>query len=199
MLIYGLKTIKGLPGKSHDSFRTYQGFHHGLYTTHADLISAELLVLSQTDPIRWRRRYIQGRQWIAQMAYGIAYGATAAAFILADMIWLGSMVGRLYRPALGDLLLPGANLPPALLFYAAYPVGLLLFAVAPALKAQSLGMAVLYGALFGLFTYGTYDLTNAATLRNWPLSITLIDMLWGTVLGGLAALVGTATALRFAG
>lgn len=131
------------------------------------------------------------------MSYWVGYGATAVAFILADMLWLGVMAGRLYRPALGDLLLPGANLPPALLFYAAYPVGLVIFAVAPAFKAESLGMAALYGALFGLFTYGTYDLTNHATLRHWPLSITLADMAWGTVLGALAALVGTAVALRF--
>lgn len=133
------------------------------------------------------------------MAYLMGYGGAMAAFFLADMIWLGIMVGRFYRPALGSLLLPDANLAPALVFYAAYPIGLVIFAVAPALRAQSLGMAVVYGALFGLFTYGTYDLTNYATLRNWPLSITLLDMAWGTVLGGLAALAGTALAARFGG
>jgi len=133
------------------------------------------------------------------MTYLIGYGGATAVFILADMIWLGIMVGRFYRPALGDLLSSVANLPPALLFYAAYPIGLVIFAVAPSLKAQSLGLALLYGALFGLFTYGTYDLTNHATLRHWPVSVTLIDMAWGTVLGGLAAVAGTALASRFGG
>lgn len=132
------------------------------------------------------------------MAYLLAYAATAAAFIIADGIWLSLMVPRFYRPALGDLLIAGVNLWPALVFYAAFPIGLVIFAVVPALKAQSLLLALLYGALFGLFTYGTYDLTNAATLKGWPLSITLADMAWGTVLGGLAAVIGTAITLRFA-
>jgi len=131
------------------------------------------------------------------MTYLLAYGGATAAFILADMIWLSTMVGRFYRPALGDLLSSGANLPPALLFYAAYPIGLVIFAILPALKAQSLGTAAVYGALFGLFTYGTYDLTNHATLRHWPLSVTLVDMAWGTVLGAIAASAGTALAARF--
>ncbi|GAA0554223.1 putative membrane protein [Rhizomicrobium palustre] len=132
------------------------------------------------------------------MAYLIGFAASALAFVIADMFWLGTMVGRLYRPALGDLLLEGVNLPPAIIFYLLYPAGLLLFAVLPGMKAQSLALAAFYGALFGLFTYGTYDLTNFATLKGWPLSITLIDMAWGTVLGGFAALIGTAAALRWA-
>lgn len=131
------------------------------------------------------------------MAYLIAYAAAAAAFIVADAFWLTTMVPRFYRLALGELLNAGVNLPPALLFYAAYPAGLVLFAVLPALKAQSPGLAILYGALFGLFTYGTYDLTNYATLKGWPLSVTLADMAWGAVLGGFAAMVSTAVTLRF--
>jgi uncharacterized membrane protein len=123
------------------------------------------------------------------ITYVTAYAAAFVAFVAADMVWLGLMVNRVYRPALGDILIPGVNLPPAIIFYLLFPVGLLIFAVLPALKSESTAMAVGYGALFGFFTYATYDLSNYATLRNWTVQVTAIDMAWGTVLGAIAALV----------
>ena len=116
-----------------------------------------------------------------------AYGATLLAFILGDMVWLGTMVPRFYRPALGDLLSPNVNLVPAVIFYLLYPVGLVVFAVGPALKSGNVLSAAIMGALFGLFTYGTYDLTNQATLRNWSTMLTIVDMAWGSILGGATA------------
>ena len=116
-----------------------------------------------------------------------AYLTALLTFILADFAWLSTMSSRLYKPVLGDILLPNLSVMPAVAFYLLYPVGLVIFAVSPALKSGNVSAALLLGALFGLFTYGTYDLTNQATLRNWTTSLTLIDMAWGTVLGALTA------------
>jgi uncharacterized membrane protein len=121
------------------------------------------------------------------MIYPYAYLSTLAVFLLCDMAWLGTMAGRLYRPTLGDILLAQVNLPPAIAFYLIYPAGLVIFAVLPAVKSGSLAQAALSGALFGFFSYLTYDLTNQATLRNWTLQLTLIDIAWGALLGGIAA------------
>ena len=133
------------------------------------------------------------------ITYVTAYAAAFVAFVAADMVWLGLMVNRVYRPALGDILIPGVNLPPAIIFYLLFPVGLSIFAVLPALKSESTAMAVGYGALFGFFTYATYDLSNYATLRNWTVQVTAIDMAWGTVLGAIAALVAYLVTAKVAG
>lgn len=117
----------------------------------------------------------------------LAYVVTLIVFSAIDAAWLGTMAARIYRPLLGDILLPGFRPAPAVVFYLFYAVGLVLFAVAPALKGGGLGTALLWGALFGLFTYGTYDLTNYATLRNWGTAITVIDMAWGTFVSGAGA------------
>jgi uncharacterized membrane protein len=127
---------------------------------------------------------------VATMTYATGYLATLVVFLIADMVWLGTMVDRIYRPALGDILAASVNFPPAIVFYLIYPVGLLIFAVLPALKTGSVATAAVYGALFGFFTYATYDLSNYATLRNWTLTVTVIDIAWGTVLGAMAAAVG---------
>jgi len=109
-------------------------------------------------------------------------------FFLMDMVWLGTMVSRLYRPAIGDLLLSGVNAPPAIIFYLLYPVGLVIFAIVPAVRSGNIFNALALGVLFGLFSYATYDLTNQATLRNWSTTLTIVDIAWGSVLGGLSAL-----------
>ncbi|MBX9648068.1 MAG: DUF2177 family protein [Xanthobacteraceae bacterium] len=121
------------------------------------------------------------------MAYICAYLSTLVVFLLCDMAWLGTMASRLYRPTLGDIMLGSPNLPAAAAFYLIYPIGLVIFAVLPALKSESLGQAALSGALLGFFSYMTYDLTNQATLRNWTTQLTLVDIGWGTLLGGISA------------
>ena len=121
------------------------------------------------------------------MIYICAYLSTLAVFLLCDMAWLGTMASRLYRPTLGDIMLDSPNLPAATAFYLIYPVGLVIFAVLPALKSESLGQAALSGALLGFFSYMTYDLTNQATLRNWTTQLSLVDIGWGTLLGGISA------------
>jgi uncharacterized membrane protein len=121
------------------------------------------------------------------MVYLYAYSSTLVVFLLCDMAWLGTMANRLYRPTLGDIMLDSANLPAAAAFYGIYPVGLVIFAVLPALKSGGLLQAALSGAIFGFFTYMTYDLTNQATLRNWTLQLSVIDIGWGTLLGAISA------------
>jgi uncharacterized membrane protein len=128
-----------------------------------------------------------------------AYLAALGIFVLADMIWLGTMASRLYRQTLGDILLSGVNVPPAIAFYVLYPIGLVVFAILPALKSGNITTALLYGSLFGFFTYATYDLTSHATLRNWTLQLTLIDVAWGTALAAAAAAAGFWVASKMGG
>ena len=123
------------------------------------------------------------------MSYLISYFAILLPFGLLDAAWLSLMGPRLYRPTLGDILLANVNVAPAIAFYLTYPIGILVFAVLPALKSESAASALIYGALFGGLAYATYDLTNHATLRNWTLQLTLADMAWGAIASGVAAVV----------
>ncbi len=133
------------------------------------------------------------------MTYVTGYVAALLTFLLVDMAWLGTMAPRFYRPTLGDIAISGVNLPPAIVFYALYPVGLLIFATIPALKSGSISTAVVSGALFGFFTYASYDLTNHATLRNWTLQLTLIDVAWGTILAAITSAVTFSVVNKFVG
>lgn len=119
----------------------------------------------------------------------IAYFTVLASFAVIDTLWLGTMASRIYRPLLGDILVDNFRVVPAVVFYAFYAAGLVIFAVGPALRSGEWTSALLWGALFGLFAYGTYDLTNYATLRNWGFQITAIDMAWGTFVSGTASVV----------
>lgn len=107
---------------------------------------------------------------------------TIPVFFVIDMVWLGYVARSFYKTRLDHLLSPEVNWPAALLFYFIYIVGILFFAVRPGLEAGSLARTCLYGALFGFFTYATYDLTNLATLRDWPLAVVGVDIAWGTLL-----------------
>lgn len=127
-----------------------------------------------------------------------AYGAAALAFLAIDAVWLSTMANLLYRPLLGDLLAPSFRLAPAVIFYAIYIAGIVFFAVRPALANGRLATAALNGAALGFVAYGTYDLTNQATLRDWPVIITVADMIWGTVLTASASIAGFAAARRVA-
>ncbi len=120
--------------------------------------------------------------------YTKLYLSTLGAFFVIDMIWLGLVARGLYRKYLGFLLSPNPNWTAAILFYLLWVAGLLVFAVVPGLQAASSKKALLLGALFGLLTYATYDLTNQATVKDWPLLITVVDMIWGMT---LAASVST--------
>lgn len=124
--------------------------------------------------------------------YVVAYVATLIVFFALDFVWLSIMGNSLYKPTLGDILLPKFSPAPALIFYVLYIVGVVIFAIAPAIQSGTWTTALLFGALFGFFAYGTYDMTNMSTLRNWTLQITVADMIWGTVLTGVSASAGYA-------
>jgi uncharacterized membrane protein len=114
--------------------------------------------------------------------YAKLYVATLVAFFAIDLVWLGLVARTFYRKYLGSLMAPQVNWPAALIFYLLFVAGLVVFAVLPGLDAGSLKATLLRAALFGLVSYATYDLTNLATLRDWPLLVTVVDMAWGTVL-----------------
>ena len=115
------------------------------------------------------------------------YLATLAAFLAIDMLWLGLIARKLYNQYLGFLLSPKPNWAAAVLFYLLFIFGVLFFVVLPGLETGSLKVTLLRAALFGLLTYATYDLTNLATIKDWPITITIIDIAWGMLLTSLVA------------
>jgi uncharacterized membrane protein len=131
--------------------------------------------------------------------YIVAYLATGVSFALIDSVWLRSMYERLYKPEIGELMYQGGfRLGPAVAFYLLYILGMMIFAVGPALHSGKWQTALLWGALLGFFCYMTYDLTNYATLKVWSTRVTVLDIIWGTVLTGSASLAGWwATTLIF--
>ncbi|MGB0203058.1 MAG: DUF2177 family protein [Acholeplasmataceae bacterium] len=104
-------------------------------------------------------------------------------FFIIDILWLGLFAKNMYQSQIGFILAKKPNWYAAFIFYILYIVFLMIFAIMPALQKSSFNDAMLYGALYGFITYATYDLTNLATLKNWPLKVTLIDITWGTLLG----------------
>ncbi len=110
------------------------------------------------------------------------YALTVPVFFIIDLIWLGVVAKGLYQKNLNYILSPQVNWPAAILFYLLFIAGILIFAVVPALSKNSWQHAMLYGALFGFFTYMTYELTNLALLKDWPLNIVIVDIIWGVVL-----------------
>ncbi len=128
----------------------------------------------------------------------LSYISSALIFVGIDFIWLSNMMPRLYQPVMGDILLAKPNLFAALAFYLIYPIGLVVFAILPAMSKSSLFFALQNGALYGFLTYATYDLTNHATLRNWSLSLTVFDMIWGSILSGLTSVLTFLIISKFA-
>lgn len=114
------------------------------------------------------------------------YVISVPLFFAIDMFWLGVVASNFYRSRLGHLL-GDINWPAAIIFYLVFLIGLTLFATYPAVMKGALSYALIWGALFGFFTYATYDLTNLATMRDFPLSVALVDMAWGTILGASVA------------
>ena len=120
----------------------------------------------------------------------ISYALTFAVFLVIDMAWLGFIAKGLYKKYLGGFLSEQVNWTAAIVFYLLFVVGIFIFAIMPSVEKGSVVSAIVLGALFGFFTYATYDLTNLATLKNWPLTIVFIDILWGSVLTGIVSTAG---------
>ena|SRR6056300_1728140 len=123
------------------------------------------------------------------MKYVIWYLGSFLSFLVIDLTWLGVVAVNFYNDKLKDLKATEINWSAAFLFYFLFVAGLLYFVVQPALIKEDIKMAALNGALLGFFAYMTYDLTNLAVIRNWPLDMSLVDIAWGTVLGSLVCTI----------
>lgn len=117
------------------------------------------------------------------------YAIALPVFFAIDMIWLGLVAKDFYRAQIGALMRPEVNWTAALIFYLIFIAGLVVFVISPAVEKASWKHALLFGALFGLVCYATYDLTNLAVAKDWPLLVTIIDMIWGTVLAASVSVV----------
>jgi len=120
----------------------------------------------------------------------ISYLLTFIVFLMIDMLWLGVIAKNIYQKYLGDFLSNQVNWTAAFIFYFIYVLGISIFAIYPSVNKGSVYNAILMGALFGFFTYATYDLTNLATLKGWPLPIVFIDIIWGSVLSAVVCFSG---------
>ena len=124
------------------------------------------------------------------LAYCVAWLAMIIAFLVIDGIWLGFVARDFYREQIGHLMRDQVWFGVAAMFYLIYTVAILILVVNPAYKAGSFTQAALFGALLGLCAYGTYDVTNLATLRGWPITVAIVDVVWGVVLTAMIASIG---------
>jgi len=117
------------------------------------------------------------------------YAIALPVFFAIDMIWLGLVAKNFYRSQIGTLMKPDVNWTAAIVFYLIFIAGLVVFVIAPAKEKDSWTHALLFGALFGLVCYATYDLTNLAVAKDWPLLVTIVDLAWGAVLASSVSVV----------
>lgn len=121
------------------------------------------------------------------MQYIKIYLVAVVVFFAIDLIWLGVIAKNLYQKHLGYLMRNPVNWTAAIIFYLIFVVGMVFFVINPALEKSSLSYAITVGALFGFITYATYDLTNLATVKDWPVVITVVDLIWGSTLSALTS------------
>lgn len=120
----------------------------------------------------------------------ISYLLTFSVFLIIDMLWLGIIAKNIYQKYLGNFLTDNVNWTAAIVFYLLFVIGVSIFVVYPAISKGSVFYAIYMGALFGFFTYATYDLTNLATLKDWPINIVIIDIIWGSLLSAMVSTAG---------
>jgi uncharacterized membrane protein len=125
------------------------------------------------------------------------YVITAIFFFAIDILWLGVIAKKFYNRHLARFFRERVNWTAASIFYCLYILGIMIFATLPGIRSASLAHTTILGVLYGLFTYATYDLTNLATLKDWPVKIVVVDILWGMVLCGLVSAGGFLIATRF--
>ncbi|MCC7249740.1 MAG: DUF2177 family protein [Lysobacter sp.] len=124
------------------------------------------------------------------------YAIALPVFFAIDMLWLGVVARNFYRAQIGSLLKADVNWTAAILFYLVFIGGIVFFVLAPALEKSSWRYALFVGAAFGFITYATYDLTNLATMKDWPLLVTVVDLAWGSVLTGSVSVISYAIARK---
>jgi uncharacterized membrane protein len=128
----------------------------------------------------------------------VTYLSTAAVMVLSDLVWLGLIAKPMYQQGIGHLMAEKPKMAAAISFYLLFPMGLMVFAILPEAADGRWQQTAVCGALFGFFAYATYDLTNLATLKNYPLKLALIDIIWGTLVSGISASAGKLVFTRFA-
>lgn len=126
-----------------------------------------------------------------------AYAATFTTLLVLDILWLGVIAAPMYQSGIGHLMAEKPNIPVAALFYVIYTIGLMYYGVLSLPHEKGWSKAAVSGALFGFFTYATYDLTNLALLREWPLGMSLMDILWGTTVSGVSTAMGRLIFVKF--
>jgi uncharacterized membrane protein len=126
---------------------------------------------------------------IINTKFAYLYIIALPVFLAIDMVWLGFIAKNFYKEQIGFLMRPDVNWVAAIVFYLLFIVGLVLFVISPAVDKSSFVYAAILGAIFGLITYSTYDLTNLATVKNWPMAITIVDLIWGTTLSSLVSTI----------
>lgn len=124
------------------------------------------------------------------MTLFIAFLAAGAAFLILDLLWLGLLARGFYKKQMGELMARTFNVPAAIAFYLVYLVGVMIYAVTPAMETGTIFEAAKRGAMFGFFCYATYDLTCLAVMRNYKTSLAIVDIIWGTILTAAAASAG---------
>jgi len=117
-------------------------------------------------------------------------------FFIIDMIWLGLVAKNFYRSQIGFLMKTNINWLAAIIFYFLFIAGLVFFVLSPAIEKRSLSYAIMAAIFYGLLTYSTYDLTNLATLKDWPLLVTIVDIIWGMILSVSVSLITYLIATR---
>ena len=120
----------------------------------------------------------------------LSYLLTTVVFFIIDIAWIGGFAKKFYWGNMGSLLKDDINWAAALIFYLLYIVGIFVFAIMPSVDNDSLKTAIIYGGLFGFFCYATYDLTNLATMKGFPMKVAIVDMIWGVILTGSVATAG---------
>ncbi len=121
---------------------------------------------------------------------------TFAIFLLIDFVWLAKVAPNFYKTNIGHLMSDKVNFVPAIIFYLVYIVALLVFVINPAVESGNVMKALYLGALIGFAMYGTYDLTNMATLKGWPIMVTVVDLIWGTFITSATSVISTLLILK---
>lgn len=129
--------------------------------------------------------------------FAIAYCASLFTFLIIDAVWLGLVAKEFYASQLGSLMRDDILFVPAGIFYLLYSAGIVMLAVRPEQTHLSLTNVAFYGAVVGFIAYGTYDVTNLATIKNWPPLMSVVDLLWGTAISSIVAVAGAIAARKF--
>lgn len=125
------------------------------------------------------------------------YAIALPIFLVIDMLWLGVVAKNFYADQIGFLMKSNINWLSAIIFYLIFIAGLVVFVISPSITKNAWSQALVLGAFFGFITYATYDLTNLATIKDWPLLVTIVDLIWGAFISAIVSVVTYFIAIKF--